>query len=101
MSSSINLQAPPTGSSPWRRHSTASLPEVFCSIPVPKSGSFWRKILAFAGPGFLASVGYMVQAIGRRASPVGHSSATTCFQSFSFQTWWRFSSNISASNQGW
>ena len=43
----------------WRRQSDVSLPEVFRSIPVPHSASFWRKILAFAGPGFLVSVGYM------------------------------------------
>jgi len=35
------------------------LPEVFRSVPVPEGVSFWRKILAFAGPGFLVSVGYM------------------------------------------
>src|SRR5215218_10029399 len=43
----------------WRRAGQDSLPEVFRSIPVPVGGSFWRKILAFAGPGFLVSVGYM------------------------------------------
>jgi manganese transport protein len=44
----------------WRRAATAvSLPEVFRSVPVPKDASFWRKLLAFAGPGFLVSVGYM------------------------------------------
>jgi len=59
MNSSADPQIPPTASSPWKRHSTASLPEVFRSIPVPKSGSFWRKIFAFAGPGFLVAVGYM------------------------------------------
>ncbi len=36
-----------------------SLPEVHKSIPVPKDYSFWRKLLAFAGPGFLVAVGYM------------------------------------------
>jgi manganese transport protein len=36
-----------------------SLPEVNRSIPIPKTGSFWRKLLAFAGPGYLVSVGYM------------------------------------------
>lgn len=36
-----------------------SLPEVFRSVPVPHGASFWRKMLAFAGPGFLVSVGYM------------------------------------------
>jgi manganese transport protein len=43
----------------WRRQSEASLPEVFRSIPIPQDAGFWRKILAFAGPGFLVSVGYM------------------------------------------
>ncbi len=36
-----------------------SLPEVHKSIPVPKNYSFWRKLLVFAGPGFLVAVGYM------------------------------------------
>src|SRR6478735_7909838 len=43
----------------WRRTGEVSLPEVFRSVPVPQNASFWRKILAFAGPGFLVSVGYM------------------------------------------
>lgn len=36
-----------------------SLPEVHNSIPIPKQKGFWRKLLAFAGPGYLVSVGYM------------------------------------------
>ncbi len=36
-----------------------SLPEVFRSIAVPKDGSFWRRLLAFVGPGYLVAVGYM------------------------------------------
>ncbi len=36
-----------------------SLPEVHRSIRVPDGGSFWRKMLAYAGPGYLVSVGYM------------------------------------------
>ena len=36
-----------------------SLPEVFSSIPVPVSAGFWRKLLAFAGPGLMVAVGYM------------------------------------------
>jgi len=36
-----------------------SLPEVHRSIPVPAHYSFWRKLLAFAGPGFMVAVGYM------------------------------------------
>jgi manganese transport protein len=44
----------------WRRRGgRVSLPEVHRSIVVPGEGSFWRKMAAFAGPGFLVAVGYM------------------------------------------
>ncbi len=44
----------------WRRSAGEfSLPEVHRSIFVPGGGGFWRKLLAFAGPGFLVAVGYM------------------------------------------
>src|SRR6185295_471834 len=36
-----------------------SLSEVHRSVLVPTSASFIRKLLAFAGPGFLVAVGYM------------------------------------------
>jgi manganese transport protein len=36
-----------------------SLPEVHESIPVPHHWTFWRKMLAFSGPAYLVSVGYM------------------------------------------
>lgn len=36
-----------------------SLPEVHKSIPVPKNYGFFRKLMVFAGPGFLVAVGYM------------------------------------------
>jgi manganese transport protein len=36
-----------------------SLPEVHRSIPIFAGASFWRKLLAFAGPGYLVAVGYM------------------------------------------
>ncbi|HXY04762.1 MAG TPA: Nramp family divalent metal transporter [Terriglobales bacterium] len=36
-----------------------SLPEVHSSLPVPKTSTVLRKLLAFAGPGFLIAVGYM------------------------------------------
>ena len=36
-----------------------SLPEVHRSVAVPLNASFWRKCLAFAGPGFMVAVGYM------------------------------------------
>jgi manganese transport protein len=43
----------------WRQPQTSlSLPEVHGSVPVP-TGSFWRKLFAFAGPGYLVAVGYM------------------------------------------
>jgi len=38
--------------------STHSLPEVHGTVPLPLSG-FWRKLFAFAGPGYLVAVGYM------------------------------------------
>ena len=36
-----------------------SLSEVHGSVAVPSGAGFWRKMLAFAGPAFLVSVGYM------------------------------------------
>src|SRR3989338_2187872 len=36
-----------------------SLAEVHKSIEVPRNASVWRKLLAFAGPGYLVAVGYM------------------------------------------
>jgi manganese transport protein len=37
-----------------------SLPEAYRSIAVPSGvGKFWRKLAAFAGPGYLVAVGYM------------------------------------------
>src|SRR5213594_3132667 len=38
---------------------TPSLPEVHRTVIVPKGLSFWRKMLAFSGPGYLVAVGYM------------------------------------------
>lgn len=44
----------------WRRSGgEVSLPEVHRSVVVPATASFWRKLLAFSGPGFLVAVGYM------------------------------------------
>ena len=43
----------------WRRaRVTPSLAEVYRSVPVT-GATWWRKILAFAGPGYLVAVGYM------------------------------------------
>jgi manganese transport protein len=38
---------------------SVSLPEVHGSVEVPHSAGFWRKVFAFAGPGYLVAVGYM------------------------------------------
>src|SRR5262245_61121334 len=44
----------------WRlAPGTPSLAEVHRSIAVPKNLGFWKKLLAFSGPGYLVAVGYM------------------------------------------
>lgn len=51
---------PPAAESGWRREQTTpSLEEVNGTVRIPKSGGFWRKLLAFSGPGYLVAVGYM------------------------------------------
>src|SRR5665213_3408007 len=41
------------------RGGNVSLPEVHRSIAIPEGAGFWRKLFAFAGPGYLVAVGYM------------------------------------------
>lgn len=41
------------------KNQAPSLPDVFSSVRLSTSGSFWRRLLGFIGPGFLISVGYM------------------------------------------
>ncbi len=36
-----------------------SLPEAHRSVAIPAGAGFWRKLLAFTGPGYLVAVGYM------------------------------------------
>jgi manganese transport protein len=44
----------------WRFPATRpSLPEIHSSLHVPAGATFLRKLLSFAGPGFLVAVGYM------------------------------------------
>jgi manganese transport protein len=51
---------PGDGLTGWRQaRSRPSLQEVFGSIATRPSGSFWRKLTAFLGPGYLVAVGYM------------------------------------------
>jgi manganese transport protein len=44
----------------WRRErKSPSLAEVFGTVATKPSGSFWRKLVSFLGPGYLVAVGYM------------------------------------------
>ena len=44
----------------WRLARTSpSLPESFRTVAIPAGAPWWRKMLAFAGPGYLVAVGYM------------------------------------------
>jgi manganese transport protein len=44
----------------WRKKRTQpTLPEVYRSLQIPKTGSWIKKFLAFAGPGYLVAAGYM------------------------------------------
>src|ERR1700675_1789840 len=54
---SMEASAPPSGCN--RPRGTPSLSEVFGSIRTRPTGSFWRKLSAFLGPGYLVAVGYM------------------------------------------
>jgi manganese transport protein len=55
------MSSPEIPAEPGWRHavSTPSLPEIYRSLPIPQSAGFLRKLLAFAGPGYLVAVGYM------------------------------------------
>jgi manganese transport protein len=53
MLAAVNVPAPPT--EPHQR----SLSEVHSSVEIPRQLSFWRRFLAFSGPAYLISVGYM------------------------------------------
>src|ERR1700675_1249162 len=56
----MSPEMPPPAVRGWRLPSSnLSLPEVHGSIAIPEGAGFWRKLLAFAGPGYLVAVGYM------------------------------------------
>src|SRR5436305_3338914 len=56
----MDTEIPATPTRGWRLPSSAlSLPEVHGSISIPEGAGFWRKLFAFAGPGYLVAVGYM------------------------------------------
>src|ERR1700693_2329496 len=56
-----NLAPPPlVEGSGWRgERGTPSLADMFATVRTAKQGPFWRKLLAFLGPGYLVAVGYM------------------------------------------
>src|SRR4051812_33645011 len=44
----------------WRTaRGEPSLAGMFATVQTAKQGSFWRKLVAFLGPGYLVAVGYM------------------------------------------
>ncbi|HYY13650.1 MAG TPA: Nramp family divalent metal transporter [Chthoniobacterales bacterium] len=54
------MHEPVTTSNGWRLERTApSLPESHRTILIAPAAGFWRKLLAFSGPGYLVAVGYM------------------------------------------
>jgi manganese transport protein len=55
------IPSPETSRDQGWRHAVArpSLPEIYRSLPIPESAGFLRKLVAFAGPGYLVAVGYM------------------------------------------
>ena len=54
-----STRSPENGPITRTRSNEVSLPEVHGSVPVPTGPGFWKKMLAFAGPGYLVAVGYM------------------------------------------
>ncbi len=58
--SKTTLASDPAVPGGWRNpRQRPSLAEVFGTIATKPSGSFWRKLTSFLGPGYLVAVGYM------------------------------------------
>jgi manganese transport protein len=53
------LEREPAQGAPSDTPNRPSLPESHRSVPILAGASFWRKMFAFAGPGYLVAVGYM------------------------------------------
>ena len=54
------IPSPSREGSGWRgERGEPSLANMFASVRTAKQGPFWRKLLAFLGPGYLVAVGYM------------------------------------------
>ncbi|MEO5938571.1 MAG: Nramp family divalent metal transporter [Sphingomonas sp.] len=52
------MTPPPTSDAIQGSAFGKSLSESYASVPVPRRG-FWRRLMAFVGPGYLVAVGYM------------------------------------------
>jgi len=60
-SPSIIADGPVLDGSGWRSaRGEPSLADMFGSVRTAKQGPFWRKLLAFLGPGYLVAVGVSV-----------------------------------------
>jgi manganese transport protein len=55
----LDRPAEPSLRAPSLRVVDPSLPGAFASVRLTQTSSFWRRVLGFAGPGFLIAVGYM------------------------------------------
>ncbi|RBG47992.1 divalent metal cation transporter, partial [Xanthomonas oryzae pv. oryzae] len=53
------MSADTTASAPSSATATGSLGDHHASVAVPKGGHWWFRLLAFLGPGYMVSVGYM------------------------------------------
>src|SRR3982751_2145954 len=54
------MHEPATTTDGWRlRRTSPSLPESHRTVLIAPGAGFWRKMLAFSGPGYLVAVGYM------------------------------------------
>src|SRR5215467_7761746 len=59
-STDLKLSSQAAPASGWRTaRGLPTLPEAYRTIPVLRGAGFWRKVIAFAGPGYLVAVGYM------------------------------------------
>jgi manganese transport protein len=59
-SNEIRHESAPAQARGWRgARGEPSLSDMFASVRTARGGSFWRRLLAFLGPGYLVAVGYM------------------------------------------
>ncbi|WP_026630660.1 Nramp family divalent metal transporter [Dyadobacter alkalitolerans] len=59
MIDSLKIKEPSHNVTPGEGGRLASLSEVHSSITVPEGAGFWRKLMAFTGPGLMVAVGYI------------------------------------------